>query len=107
MLAAAFGHRLARRCSSGIHGFRVGTWYSQALAEMLALRFAASHNVRADGPPAGRGRRSLHDRHHAPPLRPPYRRLARATVAELAWTGREIRVFSYPFGRWLDYNRKS
>ncbi len=39
MLAAALGHRLARRFGRRIHWFRVGAWDFRTLGEMLALRF--------------------------------------------------------------------
>jgi len=41
MLAAALGHRLARKFPGGIHWFRVGAWDFSTLAEMLALRFGS------------------------------------------------------------------
>jgi hypothetical protein len=42
MLAAALGHRLARRFVGGVHWFRVGAWDFQTLTEMLALRFGTT-----------------------------------------------------------------
>jgi hypothetical protein len=42
MLAAALGHRLARRFGGRVHWFRVGAWDFRTLAEMLALRFGTS-----------------------------------------------------------------
>jgi hypothetical protein len=50
ILAAALGHRLARRFPGGIHWFRVGQWDPQTLLEMFALRFgtARAREVRVE-----------------------------------------------------------
>jgi len=42
VLAAALGHRLARRFQGRVHWFRVGSWDFRTLGEMLALRFGTS-----------------------------------------------------------------
>jgi hypothetical protein len=42
VLAAALGHRLARRFQGRVHWFRVGAWDFRTLGEMLALRFGTS-----------------------------------------------------------------
>ncbi len=39
VLAAALGHRLARRFEKRVHWFRVGAWDARTMGEMLALRF--------------------------------------------------------------------
>lgn len=44
ILAAALGHRMARRFGGRIHWFRVGRWDSRTLLEMLALRFGTSRD---------------------------------------------------------------
>lgn len=39
MLAAALGHRMAKRFNGRVHWFRVGPWDARTMGEMLALRF--------------------------------------------------------------------
>jgi hypothetical protein len=47
VLAAALGHRLARRFPAGVHWFRVGAWDARTMGEMLALRFGTSRERHA------------------------------------------------------------
>ncbi|MGZ3473518.1 MAG: hypothetical protein ACXWUG_03770 [Polyangiales bacterium] len=51
VLAAALGHRLAKRFHQRIHWFRVGGWDAQTLFEMFAWRFgtARARNDRVEG----------------------------------------------------------
>ncbi|MCA1664423.1 MAG: hypothetical protein LC659_09175 [Myxococcales bacterium] len=47
VLAAALGHRVARRFRGGIHWFRVGRWDYHTLVEMMAVRFGTSRDREA------------------------------------------------------------
>ena len=44
VLAAALGHRLARRFRQQLHWFRIGAWDALTLFEMLALRFGTTRD---------------------------------------------------------------
>ncbi len=44
VLAAALGHRVARRFGDRIHWFRVGVWDYQTLLEIFALRFGTTRD---------------------------------------------------------------
>jgi hypothetical protein len=44
VLAAALGHRLAKRFERRVHWFRVGAWDARTMGEMLALRFGTSRS---------------------------------------------------------------
>ena len=47
VLAAALGHRLARRFERRVHWFRVGAWDARTMGEMLALRFGTPRDRKA------------------------------------------------------------
>jgi hypothetical protein len=44
VLAAALGHRVARRYGGRLHWFRIGAWDALTLFEMLALRFGTTRD---------------------------------------------------------------
>jgi hypothetical protein len=47
VLAAALGHRMAKRFGRRVHWFRVGAWDARTIGEMLALRFGTPRDRKA------------------------------------------------------------